>query len=108
MSLNAERSQHWTKRKAATIEWRQAFFALAKEAKIPRLTRIHVDVWVYGKGQLQDTANCYPSVKAAIDGLVDAKVIPDDTPQHLLSIRFWAPQRGEPRLELLVTKDEME
>jgi hypothetical protein len=41
-----------------------------------------------------DTAACYPAVKAAIDGLVDAGVIPDDDPEHVVEIRFAAPAIG--------------
>lgn len=35
-----------------------------------------------------DVAACYPTVKAAIDGIVDAGVIPDDDDRHLLAVTF--------------------
>lgn len=35
-----------------------------------------------------DVAACYPSVKAAIDGIVDAGVLDDDDDTHLLSVTF--------------------
>jgi hypothetical protein len=40
-----------------------------------------------------DTGACYPAVKAAIDGLVDAGVLPGDTGTHVPSITFLAPIR---------------
>lgn len=39
----------------------------------------------------QDVAACAPEAKAAIDGLVDAGLIPDDSPKHLRSVTFLPP-----------------
>ena len=56
---------------------------------------------------MQDVAGCFPAAKAAIDGLVDAGVIPDDTPEHLASLTFLAPVVGHgDALELVVTEHE--
>ena len=41
---------------------------------------------------MPDVAACYPTVKAAIDGLVDAGVVPDDGPFNVTRITFRAPQ----------------
>ena len=49
---------------------------------------------------MQDVAACVPAVKAAIDGLVDAKVLIDDAPQHLKAIVFKQPEKGTPALKL--------
>src|SRR5262245_56987221 len=58
---------------------------LAKAAKIPQLDRIHVHGLVVPPNpRIRDPANWYPSFKAAIDGLVDAGVVPDDNPTHLV------------------------
>lgn len=96
VSLNAERKKHWTARQKTSAEWRSVFTDLAQKKAIPRLPHISVDIYVEqkGNGKLQDVGNCYPSAKAAIDGLVDAGVIDDDTPEHLLSIKFIAPVRS--------------
>lgn len=40
---------------------------------------------------LQDLGACFPAVKAAIDGLVDAGLIPNDTADHVSRISFVAP-----------------
>jgi hypothetical protein len=40
----------------------------------------------------QDVAACAPHVKAAIDGMVDAGVIPDDDAAHLVAVTFRPPE----------------
>jgi hypothetical protein len=47
------------------------------------------------RNSIPDVAACFPAVKAAIDGIVDAGTIPDDDPSHLVSICFHAPEFGE-------------
>ena len=47
------------------------------------------------KGTLPDTMASAPTVKAAIDGLVDAGVIPDDTGKHLAAVTFLPPVKGD-------------
>jgi hypothetical protein len=51
---------------------------------------------------LQDVAACNPAVKAAIDGLVDAGIVPDDSPAYLRSVEFLAPMKGRDALTLYV------
>lgn len=99
-TLNAERrgSTHWSATRAMTAEWRQWFWVLGAQSRVNMQTA-HVEVDVTMKHPIQDTGNCYGSVKAALDGLVDAGVLPDDTPAHVLSLRFNAPRKatkGEP------------
>lgn len=48
---------------------------------------------------LQDAANCYPSAKAMIDGIVDAKILPDDTGEYVKEILFLAPVRVKTKAE---------
>lgn len=90
------------------IEWRDAFWLLAKEAKIPPLQMIEVVVHCGMSGRLQDPLNAVTSAKAAIDGIVHAKVIPDDTGEHLRLISFTPPVRVKPNqndyLTLVVTE----
>lgn len=107
-SINAERSMHWSQRSALVDEWRTYFGWAAKARHLPSLTsaRIHVRT-----GVGQDTGNCLPAVKAAVDGLVDAGVLPDDTPEHVQELRFLAPEkvpRGQEFLELIVSWDDEE
>ena len=107
-TLNAERKAHWSKRAAATAEWRQAFWALARQAKVPKLNRVTLDVRVECRTrQMPDPGGIWPAVKAAEDGLVDAGVIPDDTGVHVLWLRMWAPEHTG-RDALTVTVGEVQ
>jgi hypothetical protein len=54
-------------------------------------------------GRLQDVSACNPAVKAAIDGLVDAGVMQDDSPEFLTAITFLQPVRAENALTLHIT-----
>ena len=48
---------------------------------------------------------CYPTVKAAIDGIVDAGVILDDNPEHLDSIMFFTVDVvGRDGMRLMITE----
>jgi len=71
---------------------RWAWLALAEH--IPPLMRVSIEATPLRTNarSMPDVAACYPTVKAAIDGLVDAGVIPDDTPFHLDRITFRAPE----------------
>lgn len=97
ISLNASYGHARYERTEHVREWRDAFFWLAKNAKIGRLDAIEVTVLCGMSGRLQDIGNCYVSAKAAIDGIVQAGVIPDDTGEHLLSLTFLPPVRVAPK-----------
>lgn len=96
VSLNASYGHDRHTRTAHVIEWRTSFWALAKEAKVPPLTTVEIVVQCGMSGRVQDIGNCYVSVKAAIDGLVQAKVIPDDVGEHLVDLRYLPPVRIPP------------
>jgi hypothetical protein len=71
---------------------RWAWLALAEG--IPHLQRISVEATPLrvNARSMPDVAACYPAVKAAIDGLVDARVVPDDGPFNVMRVTFRAPQ----------------
>lgn len=76
-----------------TRETRRVWWGLAREARLPQLQRAAITVvplHVNNKS-VQDPGACAPEAKAAIDGLVDAKVLPDDGPAHVVWIRFDGP-----------------
>jgi len=89
----------YTKRTRKT--WRE----LAEAHGIPALDRIvitatplHAD-----RRSPQDACACAPATKAAIDGLVDAGVIPDDNGKHLLLVVHTPPAvTGHNGLRLLI------
>lgn len=83
ISLNDR--QHWRARARHTAAWRDAVGWQARAANIPRYERISVRLEVYPPDRRRrDRHNLVPVLKAAVDGLVDAEVIPDDTPEHLV------------------------
>lgn len=88
-TTNADRNMNPYKRGATIKEWRSAFCELALEQKIPLQQKIAIVVTpVIPDNRVQDTAACNPAAKAAIDGLIDAGVIPDDTKEFLEFILF--------------------
>lgn len=118
-TVNSERGRggtknrgHWSQRAKLVKEWREAFYELAVEAQIPELGAIHVEALQICKpGVMPDTGACYLAVKAAIDGLVDAGVIPNDRGAEVPSIKMWAPEKSRPigdclRLLIIDATDE--
>ena len=96
MTANKYRTLHHQVRLRYDREWREAFFALALEAKVPPLKAIRVIVQqTQAKGLLPDPMSCTAAVKAGVDGLVDAGVIPDDTGIYFRSVVFLPPEKAE-------------
>jgi Holliday junction resolvase RusA-like endonuclease len=92
-TTNQERKKgsHY-QRSAVTKWWREAFRDAALEAEIPHFESIRIEVTpILPDRRIQDTGACFPTAKAAIDGLVDAGVIDDDAPQYVPTITFHAP-----------------
>lgn len=96
-TLNAERSgdrhSHWSTTRRMTAEWRKAFGQLALTQKRIRLEVVEVEALIVMKGRLADAGNHLPAVKAALDGIVDAGIIPDDSPEHVRRLILNAPRR---------------
>lgn len=65
---------------------------MAKAARIPRLDHCEIIVTqeLRDRRSLPDLGACFPAVKAAIDGLVDAGVLVDDGPAYLRRLIFEA------------------
>lgn len=88
--------------------WREAFFWLGKQNKI-KFSRVDVEVTIRMKRPLADTGNAYGSVKAAIDGLVDAGILPGDGPTVIMRLCMNAPQpcrKGEREFLTVTLKGE--
>jgi crossover junction endodeoxyribonuclease RusA len=91
-TLNAERNWHYHKRAKKVKEWRDFFYEESKKLEIPKLEAIGVEVYpIFRDRRLQDVTACEPAVKAAIDGIVDSGVIPDDNPRYLKYVCFNRP-----------------
>lgn len=107
---------HWAEHGRRTKEFRAASRLLSKQAKIPRLEVVSIYAWPQGPNMRQDVGAAFPSVKAAIDGLLDVRddgvvtvrgVLPDDTPRHVVRLTMLPPKRGEHGLWLMII-DESE
>lgn len=117
-TVNSERGRggtkdtgHWSKRSGLVREWRQAFHDLAVEAQIPPLGQAHFEIMQICRDRRRpDTAACVLAAKAAVDGLVDAGVLPNDTADEVLSKKFWAPEvvKGTDAMRILIVRAESE
>jgi hypothetical protein len=104
-TTNAERRLSPFERARHVREWRRAFATLAREAGIPPLERVRVMVIPHTATarNLADTGGHYPAAKAALDGLVDAGILPDDSGRHVPEIVLCAPRiTGADALELVL------
>lgn len=87
--LNANDRLHWAQKAKRSRMIRN----LAQAHAMTRLTRnpdgvldrAHIVVYVaWPDRRRRDVHNVMPTVKAAVDGFVDAGLIPDDSDQHLV------------------------
>lgn len=81
--LSANLRLHWAE-KARRTRWVRA---MAKSAalRLPKYSKAVVVAWIgYPRAGRADPSNAAPLVKAAIDGLVDAGVFPDDDSAHVI------------------------
>lgn len=104
-TTNAERRWHHHERARIVAEWRRAFGVLARSQRIPRLGAVEVTAVPYLRSRrgMQDVGGCFPAVKAAVDGLVDAGVLAGDGPDVVRALTFRAPVVGRgDALELVV------
>lgn len=101
--LTANQRLHWAVKAKLTKHIRVTAARLARD--VPFLDRVEVElVWVVTDRRRRDAENPVPTLKALCDGLVDADVVPDDTPGFMVKrmpvIRFEA--GGVRRLELTI------
>jgi crossover junction endodeoxyribonuclease RusA len=94
LSINRERTMHWAPRAAYVQQVRRDAKLLARQAKIPVLGRAKFVVYFWQKrGPLADMGNHFPTAKAFCDGLVDAGIVKDDTPD-LVTLELRAPRKA--------------
>lgn len=96
-TTNAERTWHHMKRAAHVRDTREAFGWMAKAQQLPMMRAVHVYATPLAKNRKwrQDVGACFPAVKAAIDGLVDAGILPDDNPDFVRQLTFFPMQLGD-------------
>lgn len=101
LSLNDR--THWRKKASITKAIRAHVAAAA--AVIPVCDRAAVTLYYVPRdARRRDADNLIPILKAACDGIVDAGVVPDDTPELMTKHMpiICAPDRSDPHLYLIV------
>lgn len=82
--LTANGRYHWAVKAKRTKLLRSKTALLAKRLT-PITGIVHATAYVaYPRGGRVDVANSYPTIKACVDGLVDAGVIEDDSHKYLI------------------------
>lgn len=83
--INANHRPHWAARAAAVQQWRAATLIHARAQRVPRFQAAHITITYHypPTRRRRDAGNLSPTAKAIIDGLVDARVLPDDNDEHL-------------------------
>lgn len=107
--LNAERREHWRDHRENTRQSRGDATTLARAARFPKLWHGYIVATPSVVHPLPDPGNNYPTVKAALDGLVDAGVLPDDKFPHVRGILMLPPLLALNRLHegLVIAVNEL-
>lgn len=103
LTLNGR--QHWARKKDLIRDIRWSVHQLARAAKIPPCHRVHVTLhYVPRATRRRDADNLVATLKPCLDGLVDAGLVADDTPEYVT----WTPpvidpaDPNDPHLYLLI------
>lgn len=106
--LSSNQRIHWAQRSRRTSAWRKAAGCLARAAKIPSLgpSRVVAELHMTPRRRARvDPANYGLTAKPVVDGLVDAKIWPDDSSSWVIGpdMRLGAPtKKGQPEGLLLL------
>jgi hypothetical protein len=81
--INANERGHWAKREARRRYWLDTTMYLLRAA--PRFTdHVHIGIAIaWPDRRRRDVNNWQPTAKAIVDGIVRAKVIPDDSDRYV-------------------------
>lgn len=84
--LTANDRHHYMVKARITKQIREASFWMARQLRLPELPKITVAMtWVVADKRKRDgSENLAPTLKALIDGLVDAGVVIDDDQAHVV------------------------
>lgn len=82
--LTANQRMHWAQRAKVTREVRQMTCLLARKAPHKNVDRLTVTLhYRPTQRRIRDRHNLWPTVKACVDGLVDAGIVTDDDAEHV-------------------------
>lgn len=101
--LNLNQRMHYMEKSRITKQLRQ--LAKVKARFLPEMERCSVEmVWYVNTKHRRDVDNPILTLKALCDGLVDAELVPDDTPEYMakLPVRIEYRKDGVRALKLIV------
>jgi Holliday junction resolvase RusA-like endonuclease len=107
--ISANDRGHWSKNHRKTKQWRQTAQLVASSARnrghLPLMERARIEVWfTYPTNHRRDVANLHPTVKALVDGVVDAGILPDDNDKHVLGPDCRRdPEKGPLSMRMVIT-----
>lgn len=85
--LTANQRLHWREKAKRTVLVRGSINLLARNAKIGPATRLTVQLhYAPGDNRRRDSPNLCATSKPAIDGLIDAGCVPDDTDAYVTEL----------------------
>lgn len=96
LTHNAERRMHHMQRASVVRLWRKSAMVWAQVTRMQKFQS--AEVWFLieqAKGRLADPVSHSPCGKAIIDGLVDAKILKDDTGEYVTKVTYLPVIRGE-------------
>jgi crossover junction endodeoxyribonuclease RusA len=110
--LSANDRRHWAENARRTKALRQLGHAQTKAANVRDLGTSHVAAFIgYPRGGKADPANASPTVKALIDGMVDAGAWPDDDHTHVIGPTYLrdkaSGQKGVHTVRLVITSQDV-
>lgn len=110
--LSANQRLHWAPKSERTRALRFLGRANANTQQIPTFDVTHVAAFIgYPRNGKADPANAAPTVKALIDGMVDAGVWPDDDSTHVIGPTYLrdpkSPTPGHYTVRLVLTPQEV-
>ena len=98
LTVNKAMAGHWSQRAPVIKQWREDFAWLGLASKVRMEHAVGVEIQVFHRRETRvvgDAAGHALLAKAAIDGLVDAKVLPKDDGRWVAWIRFYAPLKDD-------------
>lgn len=103
--LSMNDRMHWRPKSQWTKTLRQTSFLLARQARIPALGSCSVQLlWTPPDRRRRDEENPMATLKPLADGLVDAGVVVDDTPDLMSKRCRILPPERPPKLQLRVER----
>lgn len=105
--LNSNARLHWAPRANLVRAWRSAAYFVGRNSRIQFTEQVDIVAVVHKRtaSSRWDPHNLMPTVKPAIDGLVQAGVLADDDTKSVrrVSIEAGAPDKIRPGLTLIIT-----